>query len=111
VLKSSSAPPEYDGPVNLGNPTDRKPPVVYQAPARFDDLIEVFIRTKRIGRTSMTSSYCAFRVDDDVLMCTAEQTMVFISAGTRRPTPIPDPYRRTIADFEGADLELAVPTG
>ena len=83
--------------------------VVYEAPARFDDLLEVFVRTKRIGRTSLTTAYCAFRVDDDALMCTAEQTLVLVSAEDRRPTAIPDAYRRPIAAFEDADLEQAVP--
>jgi acyl-CoA thioester hydrolase len=83
--------------------------VVYEAPARFDDLLEVFVRTKRIGRTSMTNEYCAYRVDDDVLMCTAEQTLVLVSVADRRPTAVPDEYRMAIAAFEGADLELAVP--
>src|SRR5919108_2017043 len=31
--------------------------VVYEAPARFDDLLEVFVRTSRIGRTSVTNEY------------------------------------------------------
>ena len=84
--------------------------VVYEAPARFDDLLEVFVRTRRIGRTSLTTAYCALRVDDDMLMCTAEQTLVLVSAGDRRPTPISDRYRRTVAGFEGADVELAVPS-
>ena len=48
--------------------------VLYEAPARFDDLLEVFVRTKRIGQSSVTSEYAAYRVDDDALMCTAEQT-------------------------------------
>jgi acyl-CoA thioesterase FadM len=42
-------------------------------------------------------------------MCTAEQTMVLVAVPERRPTPISDDYRRVVADFEGADLELAVP--
>jgi acyl-CoA thioester hydrolase len=83
--------------------------VVYEAPARFDDLLEVFIRTKRIGRTSATAEFSAYRVDDDVLMCTAEQTFVLVDLAERRPSPIADGYRRAVADFEGADLELAVP--
>jgi len=83
--------------------------VVYDAPARFDDMLEVFVRTKRIGRTSVTNEYCAFRVADDVLMCTADQTLVLVAVPERRPTPISDEYRRAIADFEGADLEQAVP--
>jgi len=84
--------------------------VVYEAPARFDDLLEVFVRTKRLGRTSVTNAYCAHRVEDDVLMCTAEQTLVLVAEPGRRPTAISEEYRRALAGFEGADLELAVPT-
>jgi acyl-CoA thioester hydrolase len=83
--------------------------VVYEAPARFDDMLEVFVRTKRIGRTSITNEYCAYRIEDDALMCTADQTLVLVAVPERRPTPISDEYRRAIAEFEGADLEQAVP--
>ncbi len=83
--------------------------VVYEAPARFDDLLEVFVRTSRIGRTSMASEYAAVRVEDDLLMCTAEQTLVLVDLDERRPVPVPDAYRTVIEEFEGADLELAVP--
>jgi acyl-CoA thioester hydrolase len=83
--------------------------VVYEAPARFDDLLEVFVRTKRIGRTSVTAEFCAYRVSDDVLMCSAEQTLVLVDLRERRPTAIPEGFRRAVAEFEGADLELAVP--
>ncbi|MGH3044768.1 MAG: acyl-CoA thioesterase [Gaiellaceae bacterium] len=83
--------------------------VVYDAPARFDDMLEVFVRTNRIGRTSVGYELCAYRVDDDQLMCTAEQTLVLVAVPGRRPTPISDEYRRTVAAFEGTDVELAVP--
>ena len=75
--------------------------VQYEAPARFDDLLEVFVRTTRIGRTSVTTEGAAYRVDDDRLMCTAQSTLVLIDAATRRPTPVPEEYRRAIAAFEG----------
>jgi acyl-CoA thioester hydrolase len=83
--------------------------VAYEAPARFDDLIEVFVRTKRIGRTSVTWEFCAYRVEDDALLCTAEQTLVLVELAERRPTPIPERFRRPVATFEGADLEETVP--
>ena len=35
--------------------------IEYHAPARFDDLIEVFVRTARIGRTSVTYECAAYR--------------------------------------------------
>ena len=82
--------------------------VVYEAPARFDDLLEVFVRTRRIGRSSMTNEFAAYRVDDDVLMCTAEQTMVLVELAQRRPAPVPEEYKRTVGAFEGSDVELAV---
>ncbi len=80
--------------------------VEYEAPARFDDLLEVFVRTTRIGRTSVTSEGAAYRVDDDRLMCTARMTLVLIDATTRRPTTVPDEYRDAIAGFEGDGLDL-----
>jgi len=83
--------------------------VLYEAPARFDDLLEVFVRARRLGRTSVTNEYCAYRVEDDVRMCTAEQTLVLVAVPERRPTPISESYRSAVAAFEGADLELAVP--
>jgi acyl-CoA thioester hydrolase len=76
--------------------------VEYFAPARFDDLLEVFVRIARIGTTSANFELAAYRVSDDVLMCTAAQTLVLIDPGDRRKTPIPDAYRRTVEDFEVA---------
>jgi acyl-CoA thioester hydrolase len=84
--------------------------VEYFAPARFDDLIEIFIRLRRIGRTSATYECAAFRVGDDVLMVTAEQTLVLVDLEERRARPIPDWYRDRIGAFEGADCELAAPS-
>jgi len=79
--------------------------VSYEAPARFDDLLEIFIRTKRVGRTSVASECVAYRIEDDTLMCTAEQTMVLVDIEARRPVPVPDTYRRAVAEFEGLELE------
>jgi acyl-CoA thioester hydrolase len=74
--------------------------VEYHAPARFDDLLEVFVRVARIGTTSVTYEYAAYRVDDDVLMATASQTAVLIDPSERRPIPVPDPFRDQAAAFE-----------
>jgi acyl-CoA thioester hydrolase len=81
--------------------------VEYLAPARFDDLIEVFIRMRRIGRTSATYECAAYRVEDDVLMVTATQTLVFIAFEERRALSIPGWYRDAIRGFEGGDCEIA----
>ena len=81
----------------------------YHAPARFDDLIEVFVRPSRLGRTSTTWECAAYRVDDDVLMVTANQTLVLVDLEERRSAPIPERYKQAIRSFEGDDCALAVP--
>jgi acyl-CoA thioester hydrolase len=79
--------------------------VEYHAPALFDDLIEVFVRVARIGRTSMTYECAAYRVPDDAIMVTASQTAVLVDSAARRPRPIPDELRAVVRSFEGDDLE------
>src|SRR3954469_21880093 len=72
----------------------------YEAPARFDDPLEVFIRTAAIGRTSTRWEMAAHHAGHGELMATAEETMVLVDAATRQPTPIPDQYRATVEAFE-----------
>jgi acyl-CoA thioester hydrolase len=81
--------------------------VEYHAPARFDDPLECFVRVGRIGRTSATFEYAAYKLPSEELMVTATQTLVLIDAGTRRPQPIPDEVRAVVKAFEGADLVQA----
>jgi acyl-CoA thioester hydrolase len=79
--------------------------VDYLAPARFDDLLEVFIRPARVGRTSVTFENATYRVDDDVLMVTAQQTLVLVDLEQRKACAIPTSYVESLRSFEGADLE------
>jgi acyl-CoA thioester hydrolase len=76
--------------------------VEYHAPARFDDLLECFVRVRRIGRTSVTYECAAYRLPDDELMVTATQTLVLVDAEARRPVPVPDSARAAIEAFEGS---------
>jgi len=78
--------------------------VEYHAPARFDDLLEIFVRVSRLGRSSVAYEHCAVRIPDDTLMVTATQTLVLVDLETRRPTPIPDAAREPLRSFEGSDL-------
>ena len=78
--------------------------VEYHAPARFDDLLEIFVRAARIGRTSTTYECAAYRMADDELMVTATQTLVLVDLDERRACEVPDEYRSLIRSFEGEDL-------
>ena len=79
--------------------------VEYLAPAVFDDLIEVYVRMSRIGRTSVTYELAAYRERDDLLMVTATQTLVLVDLDERKAVPIPDSYKDAIRAFEGEALE------
>ena len=77
--------------------------VEYHAPARFDDLVEIFVRVERIGTSSITYDLAAFGVGEgepDVRLASAKQTLVFIDPERRRPLPVPDELRRLVAAFE-----------
>src|SRR3954470_17370534 len=65
------------GPIEVGEAefAMRASTVEYHAPARFDDLLEVFVRVERIGRSSVMYDHAAYRVDEnggggDLLMVT-----------------------------------------
>ena len=78
--------------------------VEYHAPARFDDLLECFVRVSKLGRTSLTYECEAVRLPDRTLMVTATQTLVLVDLETRTPTPIPEETRPPLRAFEGNDL-------
>ena len=88
-----------------GNFVMRANDVEYFAPAVFDDEIEVFVRVSRIGRTSVTFEFAAYRVPDDVLMVTAHQTLVYIDVAERNAQPVPDAFRAPVLAFEGGDVD------
>jgi acyl-CoA thioester hydrolase len=79
--------------------------VEYHAPARFDDLLEIFVRLARVGRSSVTFECAAYRAIDDTLMVTASQTLVLVGLADRRPAEVPSNYRERLRAFEGDDLD------
>jgi len=78
--------------------------VEYHAPAVFDDLIEVYVRIAKIGRTSATYELAAYRARDDVLMVTARQTLVLVDLEERKAVSIPESYKQAIRAYEGDAL-------
>lgn len=87
--------------------------VEYLAPARFDDLLEVFVRVARVGRTSVTYLYSAHRLEldqdgllvSDALMVTASQVLVLIDHNTRETLQVPELFRQRVSEFEAVALD------
>jgi len=78
--------------------------VEYHAPARFDDPIEIDVRVKRIGTSSVTYEFAAY-LEGDALAVTATQTLVLLDLAERRPCPVPEWWRERIREFEGVDVD------
>ena len=76
--------------------------VEYVAGARFDDLLEIFVRVERMGTTSITYDHAAYRVDQDgdTLMATAKATLVCIALDERKAVAIPPAFRERIEEFQ-----------
>ena len=74
--------------------------VEYVAGARFDDLLEIFVRIERIGTTSITYDHAVYRVEDDTLMATAKATLVCIALDERKAVRVPRELRELVSAFE-----------
>ena len=75
--------------------------IEYHAPAVFDDVLEVFCRIAKLGRTSLTFEFDVVLADgSDKLLARATQTMVNVDLAERRPEPIGDDVRARVEEFE-----------
>jgi acyl-CoA thioester hydrolase len=67
-------------------------------PARYDDLLMIRTTIKDKPGTRMIFHYEVFR-EDDTLINIGETTLVFVSAETGRPCPMPDNMHQILAPF------------
>jgi acyl-CoA thioester hydrolase len=74
--------------------------VEYHAPASFDDELEVFVRVRRLGRTSVTWEFAAENVATGAHLATATQTVVRVDAERRQPVAVDTPMRGAISEFD-----------
>jgi acyl-CoA thioester hydrolase len=63
--------------------------IEYQAPLRFDEEIEVAVRTARLGRTSLTFALALFGKGEENLRAAGEIVYVNADQATGTSTPIP----------------------
>ena len=90
---------------SIGDFVMRANDVEYFAPARFDDELEIFVRVSRIGRTSITFAFGAYKIPDGTLMVTAHQTLGYVDLQQRGAREVPHDYRLAVVAFEGDDVE------
>lgn len=77
----------------------------FKAPAKFDDLLEVYARISSIGNTSLTFAFEIYRRGEDSLVGSASSLYVCIDPKTLRPVRVPDELRARISSFEGKNVD------
>ena len=83
--------------------------VEYKAPARVDNLLDLFMRVSRIGNTSITFDleiYLSGPSSSNQLLTTMETVHVGYDAGSSETKPVPSEIRRLVDHFESTGQVL-----
>lgn len=83
------------------DPSLAKATVEFQRPASFDDLLTIFARVTRMGRTSLTMAYEIHREGSPDTVAAVEIVYVNFDKQSQAARPIPEAIRKAIEAFEG----------
>ncbi|MFG6466958.1 YbgC/FadM family acyl-CoA thioesterase [Roseateles sp. BYS87W] len=81
----------------------------YRGSARYDDRLDIGIRCREFGTSSMKVDGAVFHGDQ--LLVQAEMVYVFADPVLRSPIPMPEPLRRLMGDFEAGQPVVDVTLG
>jgi YbgC/YbaW family acyl-CoA thioester hydrolase len=87
----------------------RKATVEYNASARYDDQLELGVRSQRIGNSSMVLACAAYRGEE--LLVHGELVYVFADPATQSAKPIPQQLREVLQAFEAGKAMVDVRLG
>jgi YbgC/YbaW family acyl-CoA thioester hydrolase len=87
----------------------RKATVEYNASARYDEQLDIGIRTQRVGNSSMVLSCAAFR--GETLLVSGELVYVFADPASMSSRPVPQQLREVLQAFEGGKPMVDVRLG
>ena len=79
----------------------------YRAPAHFDEVIDNRIRVDRIGRSSLSFEYEAWREADSTLLAEGNVTHVTVDLETDETIPVPESLIERIVTFQERPPERA----
>jgi acyl-CoA thioester hydrolase len=84
----------------------RRNEINYEAPAKLDDLLDVYTRISYIKNSSFCFEHLIINSSSGELLVTQKSVQVNINNKTGLPERLPDHLREVIMNFEGSDLEL-----
>ena len=77
----------------------------FRSSARFDDVLLVHARIRKIGESSVTFEFRVTMKADGRLVAEGDSVHSFIDSKSWQPTRVPDAFRTAVRAFEGADLD------
>lgn len=72
--------------------------VDFRSPAKFDDVLDLAVRTSRIGKSSFTLQTAMMK--GDMIINMVHVTYVYFDMKLQKSAPLPDHIRNIILDFE-----------
>ena len=87
----------------------RKASLEYEAPARYDEILDVGLRCQRLGTSSFVLQGTVFRGEQRLVSC--ELVYVFADPHAQGSRPLPRPLREVIEAYEGGHTMVDVRTG
>lgn len=87
----------------------RKATVEYEGSARYDERIDVGVRTGRIGNSSMALAFGIFR--GEKVLVHGELLYVFADPATQTSRPVPQPLREALQAYEAGQAMVEVKVG
>lgn len=72
--------------------------LTFVRPARYDELLTIWVRTAHLGKTSLRLEFIITRGEET--LCEVHSTYVHINVETGRPVDLPDHWRRAIQAYE-----------
>jgi acyl-CoA thioester hydrolase len=77
----------------------------FRSPARFDDVLLVHVRVRRIGDSSVTFDFRVNAKADGRLVAEGRSVHSFIDSKNWQPTRVPDDFRAKVQAYEGTALD------
>ncbi len=72
----------------------------YQKPAKFDDILDIYVKISSLGRKSFTTNFLITRADDQKSLVSVENIYAGFDSSSGQGIAIPDSFRSAIESFE-----------
>ena len=74
--------------------------IKYVSPAKYDDILEIQTSITKIEGTRIEFSYVV-KTSEGILIANAETELVFVSADSLRPIPMPEKFKKLVQKIDG----------